>query len=213
MLFINRKDAAEQLFPWLEKYKQDDGILLAIPRGGVVIGHVLAKKFHFPMELLFTKKIGHPLSSELAIGAVSLHDHILDPQFESMNSYAQLQVPMIRKKLIAKNQLLLGENYKPADLKHKTVILVDDGVATGNTLLAGIKFARMAQPAKIIIATPVSSSDAAVKIRREADAFICLHTASDFYGVSQFYNDFSEISDKEVSRLLDDLKNPEFYED
>ncbi|HYG51563.1 MAG TPA: phosphoribosyltransferase family protein [Flavobacteriales bacterium] len=206
MLFIDREDAAKRLLSWLEPYAKKPGIVLAIPRGGVAIGYHIAKKFGLPLELLFTKKIGHPLSSELAVGAVSLSDYIVDPQFEMPDTYIRQQVAKIRKNLEERNKKFLGENYSQSDLKNKTVIIADDGIATGNTVLAAIQLVRHASPARIVVAAPVSAEEAAFKIRQKADDFVCLNVASDFLGVGQFYRDFSEVSDAEVERLLNDLK-------
>src|SRR5436189_6194157 len=97
MRFRDRNDAAQQLIPYLDKYKNENGLVLAVPRGGVPIGYPIAKKYNLPLELLMTKKIGHPYQPELAIGAVSLEDHIVDEQFGIDPSYIDTEIKKIRQ--------------------------------------------------------------------------------------------------------------------
>jgi putative phosphoribosyl transferase len=201
MLFKNRRDAALQLIPHLEKYKNDNGAVLAVPRGGIPIGYYIAKKFNFPLEPILTKKIGHPWSEELAIGAVSLEDHVIDEFHNISPSYIENEVMRIRESLQERYKKFMGKQM-PVNLRHKTVIIVDDGIATGNTLLAAIRLIKKSQPQKIIVAVPVTSVNAANKIKSEVDDFISLYTIEDFIGVGLYYYDFSEVSDKEVIRLL-----------
>src|SRR5438094_586340 len=141
MLFKDRYDAAMKLIPHLKKYKDEDVIVLAVPRGGVPIGYHIAKNYNFPLELLLTKKIGHPWSNELAIGAVSLENHIIDDRHNIPESYIESEIERIRQSLKERYKKFMG-NRKPADVENKIVIIVDDGIATGNTLLAAIRMIR-----------------------------------------------------------------------
>lgn len=202
MLFRDRYDAASKLIPYLEKYKNEQGIVLAVPRGGVPVGYIVAKNFNLPMELLLTKKIGHPESEELAIGAVSLEDHIIDERFTIPESYIETEVKKLREFLQDRYKKFMGEDHRPPEMENKVVIIVDDGIATGNTILAAIKMIRKRNPKKIIVAVPVAPPETIRKIRMLVDDFICLHSPADFFGVGQFYIDFSEVSDEEVARLL-----------
>src|SRR5256885_2358004 len=138
MLFHDRYDAALKLIPYLEKYKNERGIVLAVPRGGVPIGYYIAKHFNLPMELLMTKKIGHPLHSEFAIGSVSLDSHIIDDMYGIPQEYFENEISEIRKSLKERYRKFMGERA-PVDLENKIVIITDDGIATGNTILATIK--------------------------------------------------------------------------
>ena len=206
MIFRDRFEAAEELIPHLEKYKNDEGVILAIPRGGVQTGYVLAKHFKFPLELLLTKKIGHPASSELAIGAVSLENSLVDHHYGVPDSYVQEEIKRIRATLKERTKKFMGDR-QPVDLKNKTLILVDDGIATGNTVLAAVQMLKKKHLKKIVVAVPVAPPGTVMKIKRDVDDFICLYTPDDFYGVGQYYEDFSEVPDEEVIRLLRDVND------
>jgi len=201
MEFENRYDAAAMLAGRLEKYRNEPGVIFAVPRGGVPIGYYLARNFNFPLELLLTKKIGHPMNSELAIGAVSLESEVVDPRHDVPRNYIDREVKKIRKTLRERYNLFMG-NRKPVDISGKTVILVDDGIATGNTMIASIELLRQKNPEKIVVAIPVAPPETAMRIKSMVDDFICLYMPDDFIGVGQFYNDFEQVSDEEVVELL-----------
>ena len=203
-MFKDRYDAALQLAKKLEKYRNNGGIVLAIPRGGVPIGYVVAKELKLPLEIILSKKIGHPLNPEFAIGSVSLqgamiNDNVMDVSLD----YIQRESEQIHKKLKEKFSLYMG-NRKSTDLKNKTVIIVDDGIATGSTILATVDSIKKSKPKAIIIAVPVSSLFAESKLSKVVDEFICLITPENFMGVGQFYDNFSQVSDEEVIQLLSD---------
>lgn len=201
MLFRNRYDAALKLIPYLEKYKNERGVVFAIPRGGVPIGYYIAKNYNLPLELLLTKKIGHPLNEEVAIGAVSLEDYIIDERQDIPESYIENEIKRIREALKERYKKFMGDR-KPVHMEGKIVIIIDDGIATGNTILSAIRMIRQKHPKKIVVAVPVSPRETAEKIKKHVDDFICLHIADDFFGVGQYYLDFSEVSDDEVIQLL-----------
>lgn len=201
MIFHDRKDAALKIIPLLKNYKNEDGVVLAVPRGGVPIGYYIALEYGFPIEILLTKKIGHPGSSELAIGAVSLENEVIDNRHEIPEDYINEQVKIIRKSLHERYKNFMGDR-QPLDLENKTVIIVDDGIATGNTMLAAIKLVRAKNPAKIVVAVPVAPNKAAQRIEQQVDEFICVHIPDTFFGVGQFYHDFSQVTDAEVIQLL-----------
>jgi putative phosphoribosyl transferase len=201
MMFANRYDAALQLMARLEKYKNERGVVLAVPRGGVPIGYYIATSYNMPLELLMAKKIGHPLSSELAIGAVDLEDHFLDERFNVSDSYIQSEIKAIRDTLKQRYHKYMGE-HKPVDVAGKIVIITDDGIASGNTILSAIRIMRRKYPRKIVVAVPVAPRDTAGKIAPLVDDFICLHIADDLLGVSQYYEDFDQVSDDDVIQFL-----------
>jgi predicted phosphoribosyltransferase len=208
MIYTDRYDASLKLISLLEKFKNEKSVILAIPRGGVPIGYYIARTFHFPMDLLLVKKIGHPLNKEVAIGAVSLEDEIIDDYPYIPKDYIDNQILEIRESLRQRYEKFLG-NRDPIDLKNKTVIIVDDGIATGNTLLAAIKMIRGKSPKKIIVAVPVAPTDSAKKISDKVDELICPLITKDFIGVGGYYFDFSQVSDKEVILLMNEINSLE----
>ena len=205
MLYNNRQDAAEKLIPLLKEYIDTESVVLAVPRGGVPIGYAIARHYNLPLDLLLIKKIGHPSNPELAIGAVSLEDEILDNYFSISNEYTNKEIKEIRENLKLRFKKFMG-NRSSVDLKNKTVLIVDDGIATGNTLLSAIQLVRRKSPKKIIIAVPVAPYDTAVKIRSKVETFICPNIPVNFRGVGEFYYDFSQVSDEEVIHLIEEMR-------
>ncbi len=199
--FRNREDAAIQLVQKLQTFKNTDSIVLAIPRGGIPIGYILSKALNLPLEPILSKKIGHPFNPEFAIGSVTLFGSVLDSISGIHPDYIRHEEEMILKTLKEKFSRYMGQRT-PAILQDKTVILVDDGIATGNTLYAATKAIKTQQPKAIVIAVPVSSASASLKLSQPVTSFISLITTEKFSGVAQFYMDFSEVSDEEVMKLL-----------
>jgi predicted phosphoribosyltransferase len=193
-----------QLAKKLEKYKGEEGVVLAVPRGGVPIGFYIAKHLHFDLDLLMSKKLGHLYNEEFAIGAVGLEDEIIEETQGISPEYIDEEVANIHSQLKERYKKFMG-NKQPIDINGKIVIVVDDGVATGRTIMATLEMLRRKNPRKLIVAVPVSSQEAAERIRRVVDEFICLHTPYPFYGVGRFYKDFSQTTDEEVIALLQEL--------
>lgn len=201
--FQDRLEAAHKLVQSLADYKQEKGVVLAIPRGGVPIGHVIAKAFHFPLDLLMSKKIGHPLQPEYAIGAVSLEDHIVTEKLDVSQDYIDNEIIRIHQSLKERYKMFRG-GQPPVDLAGKVAIIVDDGIATGSTILSTLPMLRRKKPHKIVIAVPVAPPDTARKLRFQVDDLICLATPSPFVGVGIHYADFGQVSDEEVKELMRD---------
>jgi putative phosphoribosyl transferase len=204
--FKNRDHATSLLLPYLDKYKNGNGVVMAIPRGGVPIAHHVAKHLNLPLELLMTKKIGHPAHKEFAIGAVSLEDHILDQYQNIPSAYIDQEISRIRESLKQRYKMFMG-NHRPADLKNRIVIIIDDGVATGNTILSSISMIRKKEPEKIVVAVPVAPKETVERIKRAVDDLICVYMPEPFIGVGMHYQDFSEVSDEEVIRLLKEINH------
>ncbi len=206
--FRSREDAARQLVQKLGAYRGKKGILvLAIPRGGLAIGHILAKELKAPLDIILTKKIGYPGNPEAAMGAVSMQRYQVKPEAVNSPGYSQEYV----KKQVQEIQAALKKRYreykgkaKPLSVRRKTVILVDDGVATGSTLMAAIDVLRKQEVKKIIVAVPVAPAETADALRRKADEVICLREepAAEFFAISAYYKDFAQVSDEEAKRLL-----------
>jgi predicted phosphoribosyltransferase len=201
-IFKDRNDAAKRLADKLKKYKNEDGVILAIPRGGVPIGYYIAEDLDLPLEIVLSKKIGHPNNSEFAIGSVSLQGVVIDESVTGIpKDYIERESNRILEVLEEKFKLFMGD-CKLTDLKNRTVIIVDDGVATGNTIMATINAVKKSYPKKIIVAVPVSPIESARKLSVMVDEFICLQIPKVFFGVGQFYDDFSQVSDEEVMEYL-----------
>lgn len=197
----DRKEAAILLSDKLEKYENSDAVILAVPRGGVPIGYEIAKNLHLPLDIILSKKIGHPLNKEFAIGAVSLDSSFIDEHPDISAAYIESEIKKLRKSLVDKYNLYMGDR-KPTDVKGKTVILVDDGIATGNTLLACVAMLRKSKPKKIVVAVPVVPFDTVNAIQQKADEFVYLIASKNFRGVGGFYEDFEQVNDNEVIRML-----------
>ena len=208
MTFKDRIDAGLQLAFKLKKYVIDPCVVLAVPRGGVPVAYTVASELNFPMQLVLTKKIGHPINKEYAIGAASVTDYFVIPHDDVTEEYIQQEVKKVQEKLKDMQQKFMGDST-PLPLKGKTVIIVDDGIATGNTMLATVKVIRREEPEKIIIAVPVAAAGAYKKLAKEADEFICLLIAEEFYGVGAFYDDFKQVTDEEVKTYINNLQQKE----
>ncbi len=179
---------------------------MTIPRGGVPLGYIIAQHYSFPMELLLTKKIGHPENKEFAIGAVSLESVLIDDNYGIPETYLAEEIKRIKQSLQERYKKFAG-NRSPIDLKNKIIIIVDDGIATGNTIIASIKMLREKHPQKIVVAVPVAPPETARKIKKLVDEFICPNIPNYFSGVGQFYVDFSEVTDEDVIDLLKKATN------
>ncbi len=210
-MFKNRQEAgrklAEKILKDLGVGKQENEVVvLAIPRGGVVVGKELAERLGTPLEIIITKKIGAPGNPELAIGAVGPSgEEVIDEQLAQRvganEEYIQKQKKIIEKEIERREKELRGDKSQP-DFKNKVIILTDDGVATGATMLAAIEVLRQHQPKKIIVAVPVIARDTVSKLEAQADAVIYLEAPLMFFAVGQFYREFPQTTDEEVKELL-----------
>ena len=197
----DRIEAGLLLSEKLKKYQNSNTIVLAVPRGGVPVGYVIAKNLHLPLDIVLSKKIGHPNNKEFAIGAVSSDSMILDEHPNIPKKYIDSEIIRLRQLMKHKYELYMG-NRKPLDLKGKNIILVDDGIATGNTLLASINMLRKKNPEKIIVATPVIPYENVPVFEKNTDEFIYLIASKYFTGVGGFYEVFNQVEDNEVIELL-----------
>jgi predicted phosphoribosyltransferase len=204
-MYENRIDAGTQLAEKLQKFKDEKVVVLAVPRGGLPIGAIVAKTLEAPLDVALTKKIGHPYHKEYAIGAVSLEDVILTDALGVTQGYIEEEVLRIRKKLRHRHDQYYG-NRSPENLKDKTVIIVDDGIATGNTLLATVELVDNQKPAKIVVAIPVAPASGLDKFKKneKVDETICLLVPNNFQAVGQFYEEFFQVSDQEAIRILEE---------
>lgn len=207
-MFRDRLDAGRQLAVKLIQYKNEPGVILAIPRGGVPVAFELAKEFKMPLELVLTKKIGHPGNKEYAIGAASLYDYFIVPHENVTAQYIEEELVNIRSRLNEMSRKFI-KGKLPIQLKGKTIIIVDDGIATGNTLMGTVNLLKKSNPKKIVIAVPVASKIAFYKLSKEVDEIVALLIPEIFNGVGDFYEDFQQVTDEEVIELLDKINDLE----
>lgn len=205
-MFANREQAAMLLALKLEPFKKEKLLVFAIPRGAVGMGKIIAESLNAPFDILVVRKIGAPRNPELAIGAVgpdgiAYWDQTLCKALgvnKGMKN-GELRIKNQERKEREK-QLRKGEVYP--NMQDKTLLVVDDGVATGATVIAAAKFIATKQAKKIVLATPVIAKDTFVKVKRYFDEVVYLEVPQEFRAVGQFYKDFPQISDEEVKEML-----------
>ena len=208
-MFEDRIEAGTQLAEKLVKFKSENVVVLAIPRGALPIGAIVAKTLNAPLDVALTKKIGHPFHKEYAIGAVSLEDIILTDATGIGQAYIEEETTRIRKTLLERHKQYY-KHRSPENLTNKTVIIVDDGIATGNTLLATLELVSKQHPKKIVVAIPVAPSSGIRKLENNpnVDEIICLLVPYNFQAVGQFYEKFEQVSDQEAIALLEENSIP-----
>lgn len=201
MIFSNRTEAGRLLARKLKKYAGSDAVVLGVPRGGLPVAGAVAAELGLPLDVVMVKKIGHPHQPEYAIGAVSLSDRIIVPHDEVSDEYIEERTAAIRQKMVAQYQYWRGDKPAPS-LAAKIVIVVDDGIATGNTLMVAVQLLRKKMPAKIVIAAPVSSAQAASQLAEMADELVTVFIPPQFRGVGAWYEQFEQLSDEDVRQYL-----------
>jgi len=212
-MFKDRRDSGVQLALSLKEYKdRKDVLVLALPRGGVVTGYEIAHYLGVPLDIVIVRKIGFPGQSEFGIGAVSetgtvvLNESTIST-YGVPKDYIEMEISK-QKEEISRRIKLYRKGKGLPDLREKTIILVDDGVATGATLKAAISALKEEKLARLIVALPVAPREVAEEFKGMADEFICLETPADFMAVGSYYYDFTQVSDDEVVELLEKAKMP-----
>lgn len=208
MFFYDRNDAGKRLASALKSYgNNSNAIVVALPRGGVVVGYEVAKALNLPLEIVCPRKLGAPFNPELAIGAVtetgeSILSEELMQELGISPDYLKQQIEQEKKKAQWRLQHY-RQGKPPREFKGKIVLLVDDGLATGATMRAAIKTVKAEGAKKIVMAIPVAPPDTLRKLRSEVDETVCLEAPSSFYAVGQFYHSFDQVTDEEVVELFD----------
>jgi putative phosphoribosyl transferase len=207
MLFANRREAGRILAPLLRKYADSDDVLvLALPRGGVPVGFEVAQALRAPLDVFIVRKLGVPGHDELAMGAIAtggvrvLNDDVvisLELEPEIIDAVAVRE----EKELVRRERLYRGARPVP-DVHGRTVILIDDGLATGSTMRAAVAALRKQRPARIVVAVPVAAPETCEEFKTEVDEVVCAATPRMFNGVGRWYEDFSQTTDEEVHELL-----------
>jgi len=209
MPFIDRTDAGRQLAKALARYKNQRPVVLALPRGGVPVAAEVATALDAPLDLVLVRKIGVPSQPELAMGAVvDGADPVIVRNEEviqlcgvsetDFNAICDEQLAEIERR----RKVYLGDRPHP-NFSGRTVIVVDDGIATGATTRAALHAISMRKPSKLVLAVPVAPTETLKKLKGEADDIVCLEDYEDFGAIGLFYSDFRQVSDTEVIALLD----------
>jgi putative phosphoribosyl transferase len=207
MIYRDRFDAGKQLAARLEEYAdREDVLVLALPRGGVPVAFEVAKALRAPLDIFLVRKLGLPGHEELAMGAIAtggvrvLNDDVVN--------YLQIpggvvdSVAASEQRELERRERAYRDDRSAPNVRDKTVILVDDGLATGSTMRAAAAALRQQDPARIIVAVPVSASQTCDEYRMGVDEIICARTPEPFMGVGMWYRDFSQTTDEEVRELL-----------
>ena len=205
--FLDRVDAGRQLAARLEAFRSlNDVVILALPRGGVPVAAEVAKALGLPFDLLLVRKLGIPGHSETAMGAIAsngvcvMHDDLIQ-QLDLTRAEIN-EVKRRETEELARRERLYRAGKPPIEVTGKTVIVVDDGIATGATMQAAILLLRRQRARRIVVATPVAPPDTARKLAREADEMIVVAEPGQFSAVGEWYRNFSQTGDDEVRRLL-----------
>lgn len=207
-LFRDRSDAGRILAGMLDEYAyRPDVVVLALPRGGVPVGFEIARALNVPLDVMVVRKLGVPGHQELAMGAIaSGRVRVLNEDVVRMlgisNQIVNEATEREQRELIRRERAYRGDR-PPVEVQGRTVILVDDGLATGSTMRAAVAALRQRGPARILIAVPAAAPDTCAELRAEVDDIICAMTPEPFYSVGMWYEDFSQTTDEEVRDLLE----------
>ena len=203
-MFKDRTEAGYLLAAKLGHLKGKPAVVVAIPRGGLPIGAILAQYLGVPLDIALTKKIGHPFNKEYAIGAVSMDQVVVSKPEGISRQYIESETGRLRASLRQRYEQFY-RHKSPADWKGKTIVVTDDGIATGNTLRVTVALIEAREPEAIVIAIPVAPPGTVEQLRElpGVQEVICLETPYDFYAVGQFYEDFRAVTDPEAIRIFE----------
>jgi len=209
MRFTDRTDAGRQLARLLGGYEATDPVVVALPRGGVPVGAEVASALDTPLDLVLVRKIGVPRQPELAAGAVVdgadpvvvRNDDVIRLAGISEDEFRRLTAAELGEIQRRRGAYLHGREH--VELADRTVIVVDDGIATGATMRAALQAIRRQRPRRLVLAVPVAAADAIASLRREVDDLICIERPASFEGVGGYYDDFAQVDDAEVTKALD----------
>jgi len=209
MIFSNREEAARRLADKLAAYKGQNPLVLAIPRGAVPMARIVAEALGGEFDVVLVRKLGAPGNPEFAIGAVD------ETGWATLGPYADLaganadyieRAKARELETIRKRRAQYSPLHPPIEPKGRIVIVIDDGLATGSTMLAALHALRQRAPQKLVCAVPVAPPDTLEKVGEQADEVVCLYAPENFQAVGQFYADFGQVEDDEVIALLSERK-------
>lgn len=205
MIFADRIDAGERLAKGLAHLAGSECVVLAIPRGGVIVGEVIARELGAPLDVVVPRKIGAPGNPELAIGAVAPGIRVLDPRMVGAlgvtDRYLDREIAEQEAEIERRQRAYRG-GRPPQPVKGRVAIVVDDGVATGSTAVAALRWARARGAERVVLAVPVAPPQSLERLRAEADEVVVLETPQPFLAVGEWYRDFDQTTDEEVVSAL-----------
>ncbi len=207
MIFEDRVQAGQQLAQKLGAYAgKTDVVVLGIPRGGVPVAFEVAKVLRAPLDIFLSRKLGVPGQEELAFGAlasggVRVLDRGLIRELNLSKEEIDRIAETVKKELERRERVYRGDR-PPIKIEGKVTLLIDDGIATGSSMRAGIKALRQMKPSRLVVAVPVAPLHTCKRMKSEVDELVCVYTPEFFYAIGQFYEDFSQVSDEEVTELL-----------
>jgi predicted phosphoribosyltransferase len=203
MRFKDRRDAAERLAGRLAVYRGRRPLVLGVPRGGVPMARIIADLLEGDIDVVLVRKLRAPGQPELAIGAVDESGAVLKGRFfgTAVPSYVHAEI-RAQLETIRQRRALYTRAHPPIDPAGRTVIVVDDGVATGASMAAAVRALRTREPEAIVVAVGVAPPTSVLNLQEVADDVVCLHTPDDFEAVGQFFDDFTQVSDAEVTAAL-----------
>ena len=205
MIFADRIDAGERLAKGLAHLAGSDCVVLAIPRGGVIVGEVIARELGVPLDVVVPRKIGAPGNPELAIGAVAPGIRVLDPRMVGAlgvtDRYLEREIAEQEAEIERRQRAYRG-GRPPQPVEGRVAIVVDDGVATGSTAVAALRWARARAAERVVLAVPVAPPQSLERLRAEADEVVVLETPQPFLAVGEWYRDFDQTTDEQVVSAL-----------
>lgn len=206
MVFSNRREAGEKLSQALKKYKDDDLVVIGIPRGGVIVAAQVAKALEASLDVIIPRKIGAPHNPEVAIGAVTQDGTVIkDEVMVEMLGISDNQIRDLARQVeqeISRRVSTYRGGRPGVEMCNKTVIIVDDGIATGHTIKAALHSVRKSGARRLVLAVPVAPADTLEELNKLVDELVCLYRPDLFYAVGQFFMDFDQTTDAEVIELL-----------
>jgi len=206
MMFATRADAGRQLAESLEHLEGEDVVVLGVARGGVEVAAEISRVRGWSLDIVIPRKVGAPLNPELGLGAIAPGVRVLDDRMLRAlgvsEGYLEEEIARQEEEIERRAHAYRG-GRAPVDLGGKTAVVVDDGLATGGTAVAAVRWAKREGARRVVLAVPVAPREAIVKLSKEADEVVCLATPEPFYAVGQWYASFPQTSDEEVVELLD----------
>jgi putative phosphoribosyl transferase len=209
VIFVDRHEAGRQLAEALSHLKGEDVVVLGIPRGGVVVAVEVARTHGWPLDTVIPRKVRAPGNPELGLGAIAPGVRVLDDRMMEMlgvsESYLEREIAEEEREIERRSEAY--RRGRPAvDVKNKIAVVVDDGIATGGTATAAVRWAKAEGARKVILAVPVAPAEGVRNLSREADEVVSLETPEPFYAVGQWYQEFPQTSDEEVVQILEETR-------